>query len=177
MFRLFNDIPTHFSTNAIQSGQYLEHATTSNTNLFFGKKVMHTDLPTWQLLYLEGKSLYWGKVQNNQVAKACFFEVDINELQQEFATVDANNDHYCLNALRQYILADIDLIDGAHYQLIDLDYESLSITLLSSWEFILAATVIRTSMSANTSESIEEVVPYRVIINPIDFSAIQTRML
>lgn len=176
MFRLFNNIPTTFALQEVQAGQHLKHATAGSTDLFFNQEVLSSS-QNWQLLYLNNQKLYWGKVQQEQVAEANFYQLEIATLEKDFPKKDTENKNIYLEILRQYVVDDLDQIDGARYRLLDLEYTSLSITLLTSWEFILKALVEYTNLRTPDAPPKEAVVPYRVIINPINFSIIQARML
>lgn len=176
MFRLFNNIPTTFPVQEIQAGQHLGQATTTTTDLFFKQKVVPSE-KDWQLFYLQNQWLYWGKVQQDQVVEANFYQLDKTALEKDFVALDNTHNNHYLNVLQQYVIADLEQIDGAIYRLLDLKYTSLSITLLTSWEFVLQATLTHTPLRAKEMPEQQENVPYRVIVNPTDFSIIQARML
>lgn len=177
MFRLFNTRPASYPIAEIEAGQHLKKAKKGAVDTLFEQKITPA-YSEYKWLFIDKEhTLYWGKVTDQKVSQSDFYCLPQATLQEDFVGMDVAFGGHCFQKIKAAIISNLQEIDGAKYDLLDVSYQSMNVTTLTTWEFIMDTLLLQSPVSAQPTEPTEEEIPFRVIVNATDFSIVQVRMV
>ncbi len=177
MFGLFDDWFKSFPLAEIKKGQHLDQAKAVDYTSFFNKKTFDKNCP-WVILTLVEGLVYWGKINQTEVAEKSFYQTSLHDIEQHFVALDAAKDYPLLAILKRYIEQNLQNIDGAKIELLTAEYDTFQLQEDDFYlKFTIQTQVNQTAVWATPAPSIEAAILFQIIVDSSDFSPIEVRML